>query len=225
MANSPSSRQLAILYGLIGLIELISEYMRESFPLLHTISKPLLMPVLLLFFRASWRGSLTEKPAVIMQLALVFSFLGDVFLMLSGEKWFILGLGSFLLAQLGYAILFSRDSRSWLLKHPWWCVPFLLYAMILLYIIWPGLGALKLPVFVYATAIVLMAIMALARNKAVSKQSFLLVLVGAILFVISDSIIAINKFSYPFEASRLLIMSTYISGQFLIVWGYLTVRR
>jgi uncharacterized membrane protein YhhN len=220
-----SSRQLAILYGLIGLIELLSEFTRESFPMLHYLSKPLLMPVLLLYFRASWSGSLRERSAIIMQLAIVFSWLGDVFLMLTGEQWFIPGLGSFLVAQLLYAYLFSRDNKGWLTKNPGWIAPFVLYAGGLLYLIWPGLGALWVPVCIYASAIMLMAVTALNRKGVVSQQSFQLVLIGAILFVISDSFIAINKFAYPFEASRLVIMGTYISAQFLIVVGYVKSRR
>lgn len=219
-----SSRLLAFLYGLIGLIEISSEFTRESLPILHLISKPLLMPLLLMFFAASWQGSLREPRAYLLMLALVFSWLGDVFLMLNGANWFVPGLGSFLVAQLLYAYLFSRQSIGWLKQNPLWLLAFILYGAGLLYVIWPGLGELWIPVCVYAAAIMLMAAMALNRKEAVNKQSFQLVLIGAILFVISDSFIALNKFTYPFDLSRLLIMSTYISAQFLIVFGFMKSR-
>jgi uncharacterized membrane protein YhhN len=62
---------------------------------------------------------------------------------------------------------------------------------------------------------------AINRIDKVKKKSFWLVLAGAILFVISDSAIAINKFSYHFEYSGIVIMSAYIVAQYLIVTGYI----
>ena len=76
MANSSASRQLAILYGVIACVELLSEFLRDSFPLLHYISKSLLMPVLLLYFRATWQGSLQDKAAILMQAALGLFLVG-----------------------------------------------------------------------------------------------------------------------------------------------------
>jgi uncharacterized membrane protein YhhN len=62
---------------------------------------------------------------------------------------------------------------------------------------------------------------AINRKAKVSQESFYLVLAGAMLFVISDSAIAVNKFGNHFEYSDTLIMSTYIFAQYLILKGYL----
>jgi len=62
---------------------------------------------------------------------------------------------------------------------------------------------------------------AINRKEKVNLMSYTMVLTGALFFVISDSVIAINKFSHKFESSETIIMSTYIIAQYLIVAGYI----
>ena len=81
--------------------------------------------------------------------------------------------------------------------------------------------ALKIAVFVYMLAIVGMSAMALNRYKTVNKASFIQVFGGSVLFVISDSFIALDKFFTPIPNDRLLVMSTYIAAQYLIMRGIL----
>jgi uncharacterized membrane protein YhhN len=83
------------------------------------------------------------------------------------------------------------------------------------------LAEMKLPVIIYAIVILTMLSGAINRSEKVNQHSYWLVLAGAILFVISDSAIAVNKFSLPFESSGIVIMSTYILAQYLIVTGYI----
>jgi uncharacterized membrane protein YhhN len=66
-----------------------------------------------------------------------------------------------------------------------------------------------------------MLIAAINRYGKVSRLSFILVLAGAVLFVISDSLIALNKFGFPFVFSGVAVMTTYIAAQYLIVTGVL----
>jgi uncharacterized membrane protein YhhN len=80
---------------------------------------------------------------------------------------------------------------------------------------------LKIAVFVYMVALLGMSAMALNRYKTVSKASFNLVFYGSVLFVISDSLIAIDKFLTPIPNDRIFIMSTYIAAQYLIMRGIL----
>ena len=81
---------------------------------------------------------------------------------------------------------------------------------------------MRLPVIVYAVVILTMLTGAINRIEKVKKESYFLVLAGAILFVISDSSIAVNKFSHQFDSSGMVIMSTYIVAQYLIVAGYIS---
>ena len=94
--------------------------------------------------------------------------------------------------------------------------------MLLLY---NDLGAMRIPVILYAVVILSMLGAAINRLGKVNKSSYYLVLAGAILFLISDSAIAINKFTYKFEFSSIVIMLTYVTGQFLIITGFIRQIR
>ena len=80
---------------------------------------------------------------------------------------------------------------------------------------------MRLPVILYTIVILAMLAGAINRIEKVKKVSYSLVLAGAILFVISDSVIAYNKFVHQFDTSGIVIMSTYVSAQYLIVAGYI----
>lgn len=82
------------------------------------------------------------------------------------------------------------------------------------------LGEMKLAVIAYAFVILSMLASAINRLRKVNSTSYWLVLTGAGLFVISDSVLAINKFSLPFNGSD-VIMSTYVIAQYLIITGYI----
>ena len=157
--------------------------------------------------------------------ALVFSWLGDVTLQLQEENdiFFMIGLSCFLLAQVMYLIAFfsTKGENVLFFKKIYLILPVILYGLIILYILYDGLGDMKIPVIIYTVVILTMLSSALNREKKVNRQSYILVLVGAILFVLSDSMIAINKFSYPFDMSRIAIMLTYVVAQYLIAIGCL----
>lgn len=99
-----------------------------------------------------------------------------------------------------------------------------LYAFGLFYLLKDGLGNMLIPVFVYMIVILMMAITAFLRQQKVFKKSFILVFIGAILFIISDSILALNKFYMPVRFSSVSIMLTYAVAQFFIVMGFLKQR-
>jgi uncharacterized membrane protein YhhN len=80
---------------------------------------------------------------------------------------------------------------------------------------------MRLPVIIYTIVILTMLEAAINRYGKVNRLSFILVLAGAILFVISDSLIALNKFGFPFMFSGVAVMTTYIAAQYLIVAGIL----
>ena len=154
----------------------------------------------------------------VLGLALALSTLGDVLLDLDPERLFVFGLGSFLIAHLVYIFLFVRNRRSIPLGAP----RILLALLVLLYSIavssWllPSLETLMVPVAIYMcaiTAMVLSAILARFPNPWV--------VVGAILFLISDSLLAVNKFKSPIPFRDFLVWSTYYAGQYGIAIGFL----
>jgi len=95
------------------------------------------------------------------------------------------------------------------------------YGFGLYYWLYPNLNEMMAPVFLYAVAICGMMIAALNRQRFVGDFSFRYVFLGALLFVISDSIIAVNMFNEPINNASFWIMMTYGLGQWLIVTGAL----
>jgi len=157
--------------------------------------------------------------------ALVFSWLGDVTLEFQGKNdlFFIIGLSCFLLAQIIYLIAFfsTKGENVLFFRKIYLILPVILYGVIIIFILYKGLGDMKVPVIFYTVVILTMLTSAINREKKVNRQSYILVLAGAILFILSDTILAINKFGYSFTLAGIANMLTYITAQYLIVIGCL----
>ncbi|NCB09313.1 MAG: lysoplasmalogenase [Bacteroidia bacterium] len=192
------------------------------------VFKPLIMVWVGLFFLSFSSGieKNVVRPAI---LAFLFSWFGDIFLMFSGDNFsfFILGLFSFLLAQVSYIILFLRTIHhqgniSYLKKKSFYFLFFVGYGLLVYVLLFPHLdGILKIAVLVYMLALLGMSAMALNRFGNVPLSSARYVFIGSVLFVVSDTLIAINKFVVALPYERVLIMTTYMLAQFLIVRGLL----
>lgn len=162
--------------------------------------------------------------------ALIFSCGGDALLMFveqgGGEQFFLFGLGSFLVAHIFYSLGFwggRNGRRGFVEQKPWWSIPLILYGLFLLVYLYADIpDPMKVPVVVYSTVIVLMALTALNLSGNIDEHMFRLIMVGVLLFVFSDTLIALSKFKSGQLSpllSRLLIMGLYISGQALIAKG------
>lgn len=157
-----------------------------------------------------------------MVVALLFSLGGDVLLLFTNHNnnFFIFGLISFLIAHIAYIVLFSKQRNQ---KLAVW-KPFttiLIYAIGFFLLLKNSLADMLLPVAVYMLVITLMAVFAFTRKGNVLKSSFIWVFSGALFFMLSDSLIALNKFYTQIPNSAIWIMSTYALAQFLIVMGVL----
>jgi uncharacterized membrane protein YhhN len=140
---------------------------------------------------------------------------GDIALELGAGKYFIIGLGFFLIAQIMFIVTFSRDSKMQRFMIPI-IVILAIYAIAMASIMTPSLKEMAIPVYFYLVVITLMGIFAALRA---SKNK--LTLYGAVSFIVSDSIIAINKFMMPVPAVDYIVMITYYLALFLIVHGFL----
>jgi uncharacterized membrane protein YhhN len=154
--------------------------------------------------------------------ALALSTIGDVLLDLDPTNLFVFGLASFLLAHITYTVLFVRNFPRPFTAGPAQIIPaalVLAYSIAICAWLFPSLGSLQLPVAIYMCAITAMAITAILARFALSW-----VAIGAILFVISDSLLAINKFKTPVPYRDILVWSTYYIAQYAITNGYLTEK-
>ena len=185
------------------------------------VTKPLLLTALIVFFRSN-ATHLNKSTVTLTFLALVFSLLGDVFLLFQERShlFFILGLLAFLIAHILYVLVFSKTSSS-LLNARYVLIALVAYALLLFNLLKDNLNEMLIPVIAYMLVILSMATYAYLRKGQVSSQSFVLVFAGALLFLISDSILALNKFYKPMPLANLSIMLTYGLAQLLIVLGIL----
>jgi uncharacterized membrane protein YhhN len=188
--------------------------------LLSQITKPMLMIALLVYFNQSVPKTPLNN---FVNAALLLSCLGDTLLIFADQQpiFFMLGLGAFLLGHLTYIFLNLNliDTEDRKIKFHWRDILFGAFGLFMFRFIRPNLGDMMIPTLIYAVVICMMGITASKRIGKTSRKSFQLVLIGAITFMISDSLLAINKFNSPFYLADFLIMLTYISGQFLIVQG------
>jgi uncharacterized membrane protein YhhN len=223
MLQSKSEKTFTLVFSIIVLLELITGNI-ESLSQFHYFTKPLILISLIMFF---WTKSkhLPKGVRNIMLLALLFSLAGDILLMFvdKAANFFIGGLIAFLLAHIMYIITFLKKRNK--TKSPLLIViALLIYAIGIFYIIKQGLGDMQIPVLLYLTVILTMVVMAWLRKGKVPNKSYNMVFIGALFFVISDSVLSINKFYQPFASSGLIIMFTYALAQYLIVMGILKQR-
>jgi uncharacterized membrane protein YhhN len=215
-------RLFSTLYFAIGIIFMALETIGATWPAI--IAKALIIPVLIMLYLGLIKGQMNGFHRMILS-ALVFSWLGDVILQLQdrNDMFFMIGLSCFLIAQIMYLVAFfsTKGENVLFFKKIYLIISVILYGVILLFILYNHLGDMKVPVIIYAVVILTMVTAALNRQNKVNRQSYILVLIGAIFFVLSDSILAINKFSNPFMLSRVTNMTTYILAQYLIALGCL----
>lgn len=217
---SKTDKKFTIIFLLLLTAELICGSV-ESLLQWHYFTKPSLLIALILYFFIQSKMMLL-KTRILILAALIFSLMGDIFLMFVGQSpnYFMLGLISFFLAHAFYCLVFFRD-RNPKINPIGLIIVLSVYAFGLFYLLKNNLGDLLIPVIFYILVILLMVISAFLRQKKVSQKSFIFVFIGAILFVISDSILALNKFYMPLPFSSLSIMLTYGLAQFLIILGLL----
>lgn len=188
------------------------------------LTKPLLLTVLSGWFWLNTKEDSSPFSRFILS-GLIFSIGGDTFLMFvdKGPNFFLLGLGSFLIAQVSYLIgfiKFKSDQTGMIKRRPWLLVIFLMAWLGIISFLWSGIpGDLKVPVTVYSFAIIAMAAGAANLSGQVDSRHFTWLFVGVVLFIISDSMIAINKFNpqgISIPHGRVWIMTTYLVAQYFI---------
>jgi uncharacterized membrane protein YhhN len=216
------TRILSIIYFAIGVLFIISHYCQISN--VAFISKVLIIPPLMAIFILNLRPD-SNRLHKFMFAGLFFSWAGDVLLEIpgGGEIMFMAGLGGFLLSLLMYAIVFlaTPGKNDFFHRRFWLLIPVLLYGIAMGLYLYDHLGEMRLPVIVYEAVMISMLAGAVSRIGKVNRTSYMMVLTGAILFIISDSVLAVNKFVQPVSLSTLIIMGTYIAAQWLITIGYI----
>lgn len=194
----------------------------------HWLFKPLTMVFALVLVAASAysesaRGRLDSKAFMCLAAALAGSLAGDVFLMFQG--FFIAGLVSFLVAHLFYVALFKSGQR-WF-AHRGALLGTLGIGAAMYTFLWVGglPTALRAPVAAYVLVIALMAAQAMGRASELRDAPSRLVAVGAGFFMLSDALLATNRFVQPLPWAQVAVLGTYYAAQALIVGGWLLGQK
>lgn len=145
-------------------------------------------------------------------LALALSLLGDVFLMFgdgarTSDRAFIAGLASFLLAHIAFVVAFVQGLQA--PDLPSWLAVIVFLAAGYLFVMLPRAGAMKLPVLLYTLVLAAMVFASAARHESIGDDASLRALLGALLFMVSDSLLGWRRFGRRFRYAQALILSTY----------------
>ncbi len=190
---------------------------------LEIVAKPAVM--LCLFFWLLTSVGL-EGAALWFGLGILLSLVGDVLLMISLDRFFLMGLGAFLLAHIFYVIGFNIPLPA---LSAWSVILVILIGWggskvirrILVSVLEKGQGRMRLPIMVYSVVISIMLLSALLKLNDLTwnASAALLVSLGAFLFYISDIILAWNKFVAPIQHGRIYNIAAYHLGQILLIAG------
>lgn len=214
----PIKQKFVIVFAIVVLAELFLMNI-DSVYSFHYFTKPLIVGSLIAYFipHSKHLGKSTKNLTL---LALVFSVIGDMFLMFTdvSPNYFTSGLIAFLLAHVMYILVFIKK-RNITVKPYSVILFFVIYGGILFYVLKDGLGDMLIPVILYMLVILTMAVTAFWRKGNVGKKSFYLVFIGALFFIFSDSLIALDKFLMPIPLARTGIILSYAFAQLLIVSG------
>lgn len=207
-----------IIYGVVGAIQISGELWEIH--ILADAAKSALMPTLALYL---WRSEIHNEARYPLFMGLFFSWIGDLLLINGSDQfYFLLGMLSFFLAHVAYILTFSRAGANWTESRP------LKIFMIFIALggayfnfcqLSPGLGDMTIYVLAYTIIIIAMMIFAALRMGGTNNYSLVLAFGGALLFVLSDSIIGYSRFVSPIPFGHSYVMITYVLAQGSIVSG------
>lgn len=199
-------RGFEISYIAVVALDLFAMY---YYPGLRLISKPLIVASLIIWYVTTVKYR--QRPLILC--ALIFSLFGDILLLFGGAVFFMYGVGSFLLAQLSYALYFRRFGNFKDTMHKLKAAFVVLVAAVFYLILYSHLDTMKVPVLFYTVALSAMIVFAVVQRLSV------LIAIGSIFFMISDMSLALQKFVLIDMKLDLFIMITYCLAQYLIVKG------
>ena len=209
-----------VVYCVLALVDL--GLIASGHEALRWYTKPFLMPVLAVgvVVAARWR---LDRARAALVLGLISSATGDTALLRPGEAPFVLGTLWFAMAHLCYIVAFvnAGRGRGAVRRRPWLAIPYAAAWLGGTALLWPHLGALRIVIVPYSALLTAMAVFALDLSGRVVRRDALLGAAGAVVFMLSDSTLAFERFdpSLAPPHAPVLMMLTYVVAQALIVTG------
>ncbi len=217
MKRNNITKGLTILFFTVSILDIIGVAINSS--LLQVIFKPMIMLSLMALYYYS-----VEKKNNCFLLALAFSFLGDVLLM-DKNNLFLYGIAAFLMAQVIYIkLIVGQLNKSSVQQKILAIIPFAIFIIVLLGVLKDNLNEFLIPVIIYGLTISIFGIVSLLNYLSDRSKIALILLVGAVLFILSDSMIALYKFHDPKAIYPIATMITYVLAQYLI-YQFMTAQN
>lgn len=214
----------AVFYFTLMAVVIGAEWFEVKY--LYYFTKPAMVITLLWYFLVSTRGQGNQNFRKLIAAAFAFCIAGDTLLMFvpRSEYFFLGGLIAFLTGHLFYTSAFTYEilkNRPW--KQHWGQLAFSTLIVVFgveFYILnRDSFGNMWLPVLLYCSVITIMGVAATMRDSSFPRKGFYQVTGGACLFILSDSLLATNKFIVPFDLAGPMILVTYFTAQYLIAAG------
>lgn len=201
---------LALLTAICACLALYGSGAQDATIWLHYLFKPL---TTLLILALAWnnRPAVSARYRSAVMLGIAFSLAGDIFLMLPRTvlaAGFLFGLGSFLCAHLCFLRAFCSDSP--LFAKPLIFLVIGVLGALNLFVLWPGLSSgLRLPVAAYVICLLSMTAQSITRHQILQTPASRTAAIGGLLFMLSDTLLAYNRFYTPLPYSAVFILGTY----------------
>ncbi len=185
---------------------------------LRYFSKPLIMPLITLFYLMN---AGTVSPLLL--LAFAGGWLGDIFLLFDGTREFIMGLLFFLTGHILYIFVFiglNDNFSAAALQYRIFIIPCFFYLIAAYYVLKTKAGILLWPSLLYVLVLLIMVFTAgLSFFEWGFSLSFWTLLCGAMMFLLSDSLLGIKQFTTRIKKNSTLVMQTYMTAQALIAFS------
>ena len=200
---------LSILILLSAIVCIRAKYKKSKNQLL--LFKPLTLILIILI--AIFFPAIDINYKIFIVMGLFFSLFGDMFLIFP-EKHFTKGLIAFLIGHICYIVAFTISTGF---QFTFWIfLPIIIVGMLYLQLIIKYTGKMTIPVIIYISIIIIMGWMAIERFNSLPTNGTFIAAAGAILFMISDATLALNKFRKPFFSAEIIILTTYFTAQWLL---------
>ena len=200
-----SNKNEYIHYAVVAVLAMTAIFFaQQDFQSVFWVLKPL-TTVAVLFIPLLYGVSINRKYFRRLIAALALCLLGDILLL--NPEWFVFGLAAFFIAHIFY--IFAFISYRGLFLKPLSFIVLLIIGTSVYAMLFDGLGELKIPVALYVVCLVVMCWQAIGLYDRYQNRRFRFVMVGSFLFLISDAILALNKFKFPFDTAEIFVLITY----------------
>ena len=205
-----NNKRFLVFFILVSFLYVIGILLDNDF--IKFISKPLIMLSLLLYYIKS-----VQRKSKLFIGAVLFSFLGDILLLFDSELFFMLGLVSFLIAHILFiSMVVGMLNKSSIQQKIFATMPFMFTYVGLLVLLKESLGEMLIPVVIYGLVISVFGVVSLLNHLILKSKASQYLIFGAAFFVVSDSLLAINRFYEAQEYYPVIVIITYIIAQYLI---------